>query len=97
MHQEGLQPRDQVMRDLAHFFDSVLRSYRPAEAAAAAAQLPSDADCTCAQQKGGRHAPCGAPGCAAACAAPAVAADRLRLPHMNSNVQVRMLLPASLL
>ena len=83
------------MRDLAHLFDCVLRSYRPAEVAAAAilASQPAEAayprlsSCACEAS-----APCTCPVTTAAAAGGnggALGPLRLRLPHMHTDVQAR--------
>ncbi len=45
-------PRDQVMADLAHLFAVALRTYRPAEVAAARAVLPLPASAAAGLQLG---------------------------------------------
>lgn len=91
--QEGLVARDQVMRDLAHLFDSALRRYRPAEAAAAAAVQAAQGNPNASGDDDRGNACVAQTPCACASAEPAVDAaalsiQRLRLPHMHTDIQV---------
>ena len=79
------------MRDLAHLFEAALRRYRPAEAAAAAAvQAPQGGD-GCGHDRSlacDALMPCACASAGHPVEAAALSIQRLRLPHMHTDVQV---------